>query len=851
MSTVDPAAFYTSIFNTEAYKNQSGYLTIDYANRTYLKLVGGSIYGSLAIGIDLSVAGNINLSGSTSHLYLTGASSGIDLTGNASQINLTGNASHIMLTGNSSHLTLSGSSSNIHLTGTNSTLHLPGTGSHIQIDNLEAGNASGSQGAIKCAGGAYFGNQVYVNANLDVQSLTFNGVSFVSSYYISLTAGIAGASQALVLDPSRNIVNINSLSATNLTGTLQTASQPNITSLGNLLGLGITPTTRTVATGQTSTNCIWFSTLDRRYGMRQIDLNNFVMLAYSAGGTYNDYITWQHGNPVSLNINGTINTTGLYLNNSLVNATATELNYLDFSGSYVLGVNEASKAVVLNASRNTSNINNISVNNIGLGNSTDYRSLIDCGNVNAGAGLDRVIGVFNNGTTFSGFGVRDNLLKIQSGGANGIAFYTGSTSSSVGTEQVRISPSTTNIINTLALNGTSITATATELNYVDITTIGTAQASKALVLDASRNIININSITSDFLTINTSISSGNASATFRKLNLNGIITNFGVASIRGGNNNSPYWGSTDSLIWMESQNASPIEAEINVSSLSKTTTTNAFRMGTNTNNDMVLFTNATERMRISSGGNITINGTLMVGTSTDTTRFISALDSSMGTATTKYLSFGRTNDTGNQVELGFNYAGSNSNDNALTLGFFGAERARLTRYGSFIVGTGTQSIFGGFRSMLCLGASGSTEWLGAWRNNSNSNNRCIALYDLNDTEKGGITWGTGTTAFNTSSDYRLKKDIIPITNGLELINNLNPVKFKWKDSNIDAEGFIAHELQQYLPHCVDGEKDGYYENGTIKPQSVDYGKITTTLVSAVKELYDKIKKLENELNKNI
>lgn len=712
MSTVDPAAFYTSIFNTEAYKNQSGYLTIDYANRTYLKLVGGSIYGSLAIGIDLSVAGNINLSGSTSHLSLTGASSGIDLTGNASQINLTGNASHIMLTGNSSHLTLSGSSSNIHLTGTNSTLHLPGTGSHIQIDNLEAGNASGSQGAIKCAGGAYFGNQVYVDANLDVQSLTFNGVSFVSSYYISLTAGIAGASQALVLDPSRNIVNINSLSATNLTGTLQTASQPNITSLGNLLGLGITPTTRTVATGQTSTNCVWFSTLDRKYGMRQIDTNNFVMLAYSAAGTYNDYITWQHLNAIKLNINGTINTTGLYLNSSLITATANELNYVD-------------------------------------------------------------------------------------------------------------------------------------------TTVGIAQASKALVLDASRNIININSITSDFLYINTSISASNASATLKKLSLNGILNNFGVVSILGGNNNSPYWGSTDSLIWMESSHTTPIEFEINCSLLTGATSTNPARMGTNTNNDFVLFTNATERMRISSSGNITIKNTLMVGTSTDTSRFISALDSSMGTATTKYLSFGRTNDTGNQVQLGFNYEGSNSNDNALTLGFFGAERARLTRYGSFIVGTGTQSIFGGFRAMLCLGASGSTEWLGAWRNGSNSNNRCIALYDLNDTEKGGITWGTGTTAFNTSSDYRLKKDIVPITNGLELINNLNPVKFKWKDSDIDAEGFIAHELQQYLPHCVDGEKDGYYKNGTIKPQSVDYGKITTTLVSAVKELYDKIKKLENELNKNI
>jgi hypothetical protein len=268
-------------------------------------------------------------------------------------------------------------------------------------------------------------------------------------------------------------------------------------------------------------------------------------------------------------------------------------------------------------------------------------------------------------------------------------------------------------------------------------------------------------------------------------------------------------------------------------------------MGTITNNDFVLFTNSTERCRLRANGAFSVGFTLQVGSSTDTGRFISALDGSMATNSIKYLTFGRTNDSGNQAELGFSYVGSNSNDNALTFGFFGGERARLTRYGSFVVGTGTQSIFGGYRATTCFAAGAASEWLGAWRNNSNSNNRCVAFYDLNDTEKGGITWGTGTTAFNTSSDYRLKKDIIPITNGLELINNLNPVKFKWIDSNSDAEGFIAHELQQYLPHCVDGNKDEYYPNGQIKYQSVDYGKITITLVSAIKELTNRLKILED------
>ncbi len=52
--------------------------------------------------------------------------------------------------------------------------------------------------------------------------------------FTSVAAGTAAASKAVVLDSSRNITNINALTASQLTGTLQTASQPNITSVGTL-----------------------------------------------------------------------------------------------------------------------------------------------------------------------------------------------------------------------------------------------------------------------------------------------------------------------------------------------------------------------------------------------------------------------------------------------------------------------------------------------------------------------------------------------------------------------------------------------------------------------------------------
>jgi len=66
---------------------------------------------------------------------------------------------------------------------------------------------------------------------------------------------------------------------------------------------------------------------------------------------------------------------------------------------------------------------------------------------------------------------------------------------------------------------------------------------------------------------------------------------------------------------------------------------------------------------------------------------------------------------------------------------------------------------------------------------------------------------------------------------------LKPSKFNWIETGNEAEGFIAHELQEIFPDAVTGEKDETYEStGNIKPQSVDYGRITPLLVKAIQEL---------------
>jgi hypothetical protein len=100
------------------------------------------------------------------------------------------------------------------------------------------------------------------------------------------------------------------------------------------------------------------------------------------------------------------------------------------------------------------------------------------------------------------------------------------------------------------------------------------------------------------------------------------------------------------------------------------------------------------------------------------------------------------------------------------------------------------------------------------------------------------------TAYSTSSDYRLKTNVNPMVDALKTISALKPCTYEWKVSGLGGEGFIAHELHEVIPHAVMGEKDAVNEDGSIKPQGVDYSKIVVHLVAAIQELTAKIEALE-------
>jgi hypothetical protein len=95
--------------------------------------------------------------------------------------------------------------------------------------------------------------------------------------------------------------------------------------------------------------------------------------------------------------------------------------------------------------------------------------------------------------------------------------------------------------------------------------------------------------------------------------------------------------------------------------------------------------------------------------------------------------------------------------------------------------------------------------------------------------------GTATT-FGTSSDYRLKNNIAPMTGALEKVALLKPCTYKWNADGSDGQGFIAHELQAIIPDAVIGEKDAVYADGKIKPQGIDTSFLVATLTAAIQEL---------------
>jgi hypothetical protein len=121
------------------------------------------------------------------------------------------------------------------------------------------------------------------------------------------------------------------------------------------------------------------------------------------------------------------------------------------------------------------------------------------------------------------------------------------------------------------------------------------------------------------------------------------------------------------------------------------------------------------------------------------------------------------------------------------------------------------------------------------------------LFYRNASLVGSVQTTLSATSYVTSSDYRLKENVQPMTGALAKVAALNPCTYTWKADGSAGEGFIAHELQAVVPDAVTGEKDAVNEDGSIKPQGIDTSFLVATLTAAIQEQQQMIETLQAEV----
>ena len=128
---------------------------------------------------------------------------------------------------------------------------------------------------------------------------------------------------------------------------------------------------------------------------------------------------------------------------------------------------------------------------------------------------------------------------------------------------------------------------------------------------------------------------------------------------------------------------------------------------------------------------------------------------------------------------------------------------------------------------------------------------------VNSVIVGSITSNGSATAFNTSSDYRLKENVTYSWDATTRLKQLKPARFNFISDSTDTlvDGFLAHEVSSVVPEAITGDKDGTYteqdesdnlgKEGDAKYQAIDQSKLVPLLVKTIQELEARITALES------
>jgi hypothetical protein len=255
----------------------------------------------------------------------------------------------------------------------------------------------------------------------------------------------------------------------------------------------------------------------------------------------------------------------------------------------------------------------------------------------------------------------------------------------------------------------------------------------------------------------------------------------------------------------------------------------------------------TQAMTLDASGNLIIGDT---STSSGLTLVRSG-------STTAELKLNQTGTNGRDYRIGSTGSGYGSAGNLI---FYdataSAERARITSGGNLLVGTQTDS---GARCTIDAASATnalnialpSYDYFGVVVHNkatSNDNSFIAFGTEASFTTRGTINYNRtgGLVAYNTTSDYRAKDIIGPVTDAGVTIDALKVYNGKMKGATVERPMLIAHEAQAVTPYAVTGEKDAVNDDGTPKYQQMDVSSLVPLLIAEIQSLRARVAQLESK-----